>query len=163
MDAFNFHDPQGGADGVTHFLTLRTVDSLPPGTGLSDEVLDQGHGACEFQWQDLREMMADVLLSLDGECYKIGDFVIMPNHVHLLVGTYPGRQITDLWRDWIGRSTELISESRGRSGIFWHAEPVDCLVKDWDEFDERRKFIKRDPKRADLRVGEFYHHIATDD
>ncbi len=162
MDAFRFHDPLGGADGVTHFVTLRTIDSLPAGTELSDEVLDRGHGSCELQWQDLREIVADVLLAGDGERYKIGDFVGMPNHIHVLVGMYPGFAMMDQCRDWIGQSTALINESRGRTGEFWHPEPVDTPVKDWDDFDGHRKYIRRDPKRGGLRVGEFYHHVADD-
>lgn len=164
MDAFRFHDPGAVPDGVTHFVTLRTKDSIPAGTAAASIAaeLDKGLGSCELQWQDLREMLADVLLSLDGEDYKLGDFIVMPNHVHLLVGMYPGRSISDQCADWITRSTGLINESRGRYGEFWHAEVIDSLVMDWDEFDGYRKYIRRDPKRADLRVGEYYHRIADE-
>lgn len=163
MDAFLFRDPKGGTDGITHYLTLRTIDSLPVGIAPSDDELDKGYGRCELQWQDLREIVADILFSLDGECYKIGDFVVMPNHVHLLVGMYPGRNCGDQIRDWMEQSTRLINATRRRTGDFWHRDPIDVRVRDWDDFDERRKYIRREPKRAGLRVGEFYHHVADED
>ena len=45
------------------------------------ESLDKGLGACVL----LAKIVVDNLLYFNGDRYHIGDFVIMPNHVHLLV------------------------------------------------------------------------------
>jgi len=163
MDAFRFRNPGGGPDGLTHFLTLRVVDALPEHAAPTDEALNRGHGRCELQWQALREIVADVLLSGDGLAYKLGDFVVMPNHAHLLVGMHPGRRADEQCRQWMDESTRLINEARRRDGAFWHPEPINHRVRDWDDFDECRKRIHLDPKRAGLRVGEFYLHTAPED
>ena len=163
MDAFRFQDAAGAADGVTHFITLCTIDALTERSSASDEVLNQGGGECELQWQDLREIVADVLLAQDGEEYRIGDFVVMPNHLHVLVGLYPGRSVAEQAQAWMKRSTELINDFRRRTGNFWHDLVISSPVADWDDFDECRKRIRRDPKSAGLRVGEYYLHIAEVD
>lgn len=143
MDAFRFQDPRGGSDGVTWFVTLRTIEP-------------------DLQWQDLREIVADVFLSRDGEHYKIGDFVVLPDQVQLLVGMYPERDVGEQCRDWIDRSTAEINASRSRSGEFWNSAPKVERIRDWDEFDAHRKFIRRSPRSADLRVGEYYLHVNDD-
>ncbi|MDZ4287885.1 MAG: hypothetical protein U0984_07995 [Prosthecobacter sp.] len=48
--------------------------------------LDACHGACVLKQQSLTTIVADTLRFLDGTRYQLGDFVIMPNHVHLLAG-----------------------------------------------------------------------------
>jgi hypothetical protein len=48
------------------------------------EYLDRGHGACALRQPALSQIVADSLLSFDGERYLMGDFIVMPNHVHLL-------------------------------------------------------------------------------
>lgn len=144
MDAFRFEDPQGGEDGVTWFIALQTIEP-------------------ELQWQDLREIVADVLLFGDGQDYKIGDFVVLPDRIEALVGMYPLRDITDLCRDWIDRSTKQIHTIRQSSGKFWRSDFTTQRVLDWDDFDTRRKSIRRTPRLAKLRVGEYYLHHHDDE
>jgi hypothetical protein len=48
------------------------------------ECLDKGHGACVLKRPDLARLVADGLLHFDGQRYLLGDFVVMPNHVHVL-------------------------------------------------------------------------------
>ena len=144
MDAFRFHDPQGGHDGVTWQVTLRTIEP-------------------ELQWQDLRELVADVLLSGDGRDYKIGDFVVLPDSVIALVGLYPSRDIVKHCLEWRMASAALINESRHREGEFWNSNADTDRVTDWDDFDARRKSMRRRPREAGLRVGEYYLHVSDDE
>jgi putative transposase len=46
--------------------------------------LDNCHGACSLRIPELAEIVAASLMRFDSERYRMGDFVIMPNHVHLL-------------------------------------------------------------------------------
>jgi hypothetical protein len=49
------------------------------------DCLDECHGACVLQRPELSELVADSLLHFDNDEYVIADFVVMPNHVHVLV------------------------------------------------------------------------------
>lgn len=140
MDAFRFQDPQGGSDGVTWLVSFRTIEP-------------------ELQWQDLREIVADVLLSFDGQEYKIGDFVVLPDQVRALVGMYPNRDTAEQCHGWMSRSAEQINASRNRTSDFWTAEPEMVRIRDWDDFDAQRKAIRRLPRATNLRVGEYYLHV----
>jgi type I restriction enzyme R subunit len=46
--------------------------------------LDTCHGRCLLRRADLAKIVADSFLHFDGERNRMGDFIIMPNHVHLL-------------------------------------------------------------------------------
>src|SRR3954469_20274008 len=49
-----------------------------------EESLDAGHGECVLRRPELSQIVADSLLRFDGERYNMTDFVVMPNHVHIL-------------------------------------------------------------------------------
>ena len=49
------------------------------------ECLDKGHGECVLRRPELAQIVARSLRHFDQQRYHLGDFVVMPNHVHLLV------------------------------------------------------------------------------
>jgi putative transposase len=49
------------------------------------ECLDAGHGAGVLRRPELSAIVADSVLHADGRDYVDSDFVVMPNHVHVLV------------------------------------------------------------------------------
>jgi type I restriction enzyme R subunit len=49
------------------------------------EYLDKGHGACVLKRPELAKIVAASLKHFDGQRYHLGDCVVMPNHVHVLV------------------------------------------------------------------------------
>ncbi len=46
--------------------------------------LDTCHGRCLLRRPELARIVADSLLHFDQQRYRMGDFVVMPNHAHLL-------------------------------------------------------------------------------
>jgi type I restriction enzyme R subunit len=55
------------------------------------DALDAGHGACVLRQPDLATIVGNSLRHFDGERYLMLDFVVMPNHVHLLA-SFPTRR-----------------------------------------------------------------------
>ncbi len=49
-----------------------------------EDFLDTCHGSCVLRRPELANIVSDSLLHFDGQRYRMGDFVVMPNHVHLL-------------------------------------------------------------------------------
>jgi hypothetical protein len=49
-----------------------------------NEHLDECHGECVLRRAELAEIVAQSLRRFDGDRYDLTDFVVMPNHVHLL-------------------------------------------------------------------------------
>ncbi|MDA1230844.1 MAG: hypothetical protein O2856_08725, partial [Planctomycetota bacterium] len=61
------------------------------------EELDACHGACVLRDRSIAETVSNSLHKFDGDRYELTDFIIMPNHVHLLT-TFPVENLSDLDR-----------------------------------------------------------------
>ena len=123
---------------------------------LEDEI-DAGHGECLLRRPALSRIVADALHHFDGERYMLGDFVVMPNHVHLLVGGMAREamlQQVESWKKW---SAIKINEALGRKGRFWQDENFDHLVRNEASFAKFRQYIAENPAKARLRDDEFVY------
>ena len=49
-----------------------------------EDFLDTCQGRCLLRRPELARIVADSLLHFDGQRYRMGDFIVMPNHAHLL-------------------------------------------------------------------------------
>jgi REP element-mobilizing transposase RayT len=80
--------------------------------------------------------------------YQLHAFVVMPNHVHLLVT--PG--VTT--RQWLGPlkgfTAHQANDVLGRRGPFWQDESYDHLIRDDQQFRRVQRYIEHDPVRAGL-------------
>ncbi len=122
------------------------------------QLLDGGHGECPFRRPELADMVARSLLHFDGQRYFMGDFVVMPNHVHLLVQFSGAKMLKRQCRSWKKYTAGEINKKLGRQGHFWQAESYDHLVRSPEEFWHYREYIADNPKKARLRAGEFLYY-----
>ncbi len=121
---------------------------------LEDE-LDEGHGLCVLRSADLAEIVAGALRFFDGERYELGDCVVMPNHVHLLVGGMARNAMLKQVESWKKRTALKINAALGGSGRFWQDESFDHLVRSAASLEKFRQYIEENPRKAKLREGEF--------
>ena len=131
---------------------------------LEDE-LDTCHGACVLRQPAVARIVADALHPLDGDRCTLGDFVVMPNRMHLLVGGMARdsmlRQV-ESWKEWtalqINRALGPFDKLRaGRTGRFWQDESFDHLVRSPAAFDKFRLYIAENPLKAKLPQADFIH------
>ena len=89
----------------------------------------------------------------DGDRYHLGDFVIMPNHVHVLLTPLGGFTTVVIATSWKRFSARAINRILGNTGRFWQAESFDHLVRNAKQLDRIRAYIADNPRN--LRSGEF--------
>jgi len=119
--------------------------------------LDRGHGACVLKRPELAQIVADNLRYHDARRYHLGDFVVMPNHVHLLVCLLGQTEIEAQATSWKRYTATKINRRLGRRGRFWQEESFDHLVRTPEQFDALRRYIAQNPSTAALHEGEFLH------
>jgi REP element-mobilizing transposase RayT len=119
------------------------------------ESLDKGHGACVLKRPELARIVGDALLHFHGQRYLLSDFVVMPNHVHLLVCLLGDTDIQKQCYSWKKYSATHLNRMLGRQGRFWQEESFDHLVRSPEQFEYLRRYIADNPKKARLREGEF--------
>jgi putative DNA methylase len=147
------------------FVTFRLHGSLPrsrvfPPEGLVsagrafvavDRLLDAStNGPLFLRQPEVAEMMVAALRH--GDCalrrYQLHAFVVMPNHVHLLVTPHV------LAGKWLGPLKGFTAHQAnlllGTHGPFWQEESFDRLVRSGVEFDRIKTYIEENPVKAGL-------------
>jgi REP element-mobilizing transposase RayT len=124
-----------------------------------DRLLDQGASGPLYL---LRPELADMVVAAlhDGERrfqrYQLHAYVVMPNHVHLLVT--PKIVATRWLAPLKGFTAYRANELLGRHGhAFWQDESYDRLVRSETEFDRIRCYVEENPVKAGL-VKEAQEH-----
>jgi REP element-mobilizing transposase RayT len=63
-------------------------------------LLDAGHGSCVLRYPETARMVEEALLHFDGQRYRLLAWVIMPNHVHVLIEPLPGFDVGRIVQSW---------------------------------------------------------------
>jgi putative transposase len=119
--------------------------------------LDECHGACVLRRPELAQVVTDSLQHFDGDRYDLTDFVVMPNHVHLLAAFSDEAAMLAQCESWMHFTATQINRRLGRRGRFWQQDGFDHLVRSAEQFDVLRGYIADNPRRARLQPGEFVH------
>lgn len=127
--------------------------------------LDQCHGCCALKQQDAQTVVADAMLFFHGQRLWVGDFVIMPNHVHVIAQPFAGIKLEE-WLYSVKRfsaahlmqTESLCGHLKTRSGHVWQSESFDRVIRDLHELRRTREYIAKNPRQ--LRAGEFHLHQA---
>jgi hypothetical protein len=133
------YQPHPNVPGLVQSVTTHLADSMPRATlyrlmaeteqdNLArrrrlEDLLDAGHGACWLQRPDIGTLVEKTLLAGDGEQYRLLAWVVMPNHLHVLIQTLPGLALAQIVKGWKGqiraRSTRrtLLGALRGHERV----------------------------------------------
>lgn len=113
------------------------------------------------------ELLIDVLRSLVAERkFELHDFVIMPDHLHLLLTVHDGMTIEKAMQLIKGRFSHRLSHENGYRGEVWQRGFTEEQVLNKESFDGYREYIAQNPVRAQLAAsaGEFpfcFQHLAN--
>jgi len=112
--------------------------------------LDAGHGSCVLRDPRIGPMVEDTLLHFDAERYRLMEWVIMPNHVHLLAEFFAGSLLSEVVQSWKSFSAHEANRILQRSGQFWQEEYFDRFIRDGVHFENARRYIRENPVQASL-------------
>jgi len=115
-----------------------------------EEHLDACHGACVLRRRELATIVADSLQKFDGDRYELTDFVVMPNHVHLLAAFRDEEGMLKQCAGWKRYTARMINEAIGASGVFWQEDAFDHLVRGPEQFGHYRRYIANNGRHANL-------------
>jgi len=119
------------------------------------EHLDACHGQCILRRADARQLVEQTLRHFDGGRYDLGDFVLMPNHAHLLVTPYAGQDLEKLCFSWKRYSGGEVNKLVNRTGEFWQPESHDHIVRSGQALTAIQNYIANNPVKAKLPPGTF--------
>lgn len=115
-----------------------------------EEALDRGIGACWLRQPEVARVVEDALLHFDGERYRLHGWVIMPNHVHVVVTPQSGRTLSSIIHSWKSFSANSINRLINRRGAFWAEEYFDRAIRNEEHFLKTLAYIAGNPVKAGL-------------
>lgn len=113
--------------------------------------LDAGAGACYLARPEIARLVSRALCQFDGQRYRLFAWCIMPNHVHVVMRTFPQRRLDQIVHSWKSFTAKQANRHLGRLGRFWQREYYDHLVRDEREFDRIVRYVVTNPAKANLR------------
>ena len=96
-------------------------------------------------------LLIDVLRSLVAEHrFKLNDFVIMPDHIHLLIEVGNDMTIEKAMQLIKGRFSHRLSDEIGYKGEVWQRGFTEVQVMNKQAFETHRAYIAENPVKAGL-------------
>lgn len=119
------------------------------------DLLDAGHGECLLRRPELRRIVTDSLMHWHNERCLLAGWVVMPNHLHVLVQPMAGESLLKICESWKLWTARRIFERLGRTGHFWQGEGWDHLLRQPVYLRKYRKYMRLNPVKARLTADEF--------
>ena len=114
--------------------------------------IDQGMGTCLLREPSAAAFMTNAMHHFDGERYELHAYVVMPNHVHVIVRpTEPEVHSLDtILGSWKQFASTNINVSLRSEGSLWQDEGYDRIIRDVEHLYRVLQYIGRNPKKAGL-------------
>ncbi len=158
--------PHRDAPGLRQFVTFRLHDSFPVSRRAEweallrledarqrrtklEEYLDCGYGECWLRQPAIAALTEGALRHFEGERYHLLAWVVMPNHVHVLlqIGQAPLAGVLQSWKRFVAREANKLLR---REGPFWEREYWDTYMRDEEQLIKARRYTEQNPVKAGL-------------
>ena len=127
---------------------------------LKGRLLDNGYGSCILKHQEAQDILKEIIFNRDGIDYNVIAYVIMPNHVHMLIQPYENITLSKILHSIKGLSALRINSALKRAGKLWMSESFDRIVRSSDSLKHYIHYIQRNPER--LAVGQYDLYLRPD-
>ncbi len=158
--------PHYDAPHVTQIATFMLADSFPverraewePILEEEDESLrrrkleawlDRGMGECWLRQSRVATLVETVLRQFDGTHYRLQAWVLMANHVHLVVDVLD-TPLSQLLKRWKGRTAREANLVLARRGAFWQEDYFDTKIRDAAHLAQAIRYVEQNPTKAKL-------------
>ena len=130
-----------------------------------DRYLDQGHSIRWLECKEIAKIVIDNLYHHYGSKYELLEYVVMPNHVHvLMVPTVSAANslflsdeladsnspLTSIMHSLKSYTANEANKIMNREGRFWQRESYDHWVRSHEELVRIAEYIAQNPVRAKL-------------
>ena len=113
--------------------------------------LDAGRGACHLRDERVAGCIAEALRFFDKARYTLHAWVIMPNHLHVILTPIPPNELPEILHTWKSYTAKFANKTLGRHGTFWQPEYYDHLIRNAEEYAHGVRYILENPAKAGLR------------
>ncbi len=159
---------------IPQMVTFRLIDSFPaqclsewsselaamkPGQAdrerrrRIEDYLDKGLGSTWLSLPEIAGVMQQSLLRFNEERYRLHAWIVMPNHVHVLLTPISELSLAQILHSWKSYTANRANAIMGRTGPFWQREYFDRFVRDEEHFVATVEYIENNPVKAGLCIA----------
>ncbi len=168
--------PHFNMSGLYQGITYRLADSLPRSVSvpsasrsqsdaekaerrkLIEGELNKGYGSCILRDKEIAKIVVDAWTYFDGTRYDLVAYVVMPNHVHVLIKTYVRFSVSKVVHSWksftaheINKCMKCGRDARAPStSKVWQNDYFDRFIRDERHFAQAVAYIHENPVKAGL-------------
>ena len=158
--------PHFDAPGTIQFLTYRLADAMPAErrhewaafAAIEDDIerrikqedyLDRGLGGCHLRDPRIAALVQENLWHHDGVKYRLHAWVVMPNHLHVLLEFWeiPLGEVLKSLKSYTAKEANKLL---GRRGTFWLDDYFDRYIRGDEHFRKVVRYIENNPVKAGL-------------
>lgn len=112
--------------GVPEQESAERTEAMRESQRKIERYLDRGIGACHLKRADVANMVVEALGYFHEKQYLLDEWVVMPNHVHLILWPVPNHTLTEILRSRKRHTARQANLILGRTGeVFWQPESYD--------------------------------------
>jgi REP element-mobilizing transposase RayT len=156
--------PSGFGDGETYFVTVCLQDAVPVHLRRRHLVKDEGdadviaagsepptrQGSCLLRRAELARVVENTLIRYQRQRYDLHAWVVMPNHVHVVVNPAGGDALSQILHFWKSFTSNELNRLLDRTGELWQEESFEHLIGNEDAYARFVSYVELNPVAAGL-------------
>jgi REP element-mobilizing transposase RayT len=114
--------------GATYFLTWRLRKNLPCLTSAE------------------RDLVSSAIKHLDGGHYQLYSYVVMDDHVHIILRPHEGYQLSRVINSLKSFTTNRLWKDFNRTGAVWQKDYFDRIIRSESDLLRKMQYILNNPR-----------------
>jgi carbamoyl-phosphate synthase large subunit len=139
LDLFHKNHPQPWSFQTQRQFILRFRDTM-------EKWLDAGHGSCILRDPASRSIVENALKFFHGDRYILDSYVVMPNHVHVIVKPIGNHTLADILHSWKSFTAKELNKAINAEGQVWMEESYDTIIRHSEDLMDFRSYISGNTK-----------------
>ena len=110
--------------------------------------MDAGYGECLLKDKDARNIVEEAFEHVDNNMAMVHAYVIMPNHVHVVIETLGGTDIQQVMHSLKSYTAQKINTLMLREGSVWQREYFDRIIRNEAHYINAINYIRDNPRHC---------------
>ncbi|MDA0364702.1 MAG: transposase [Chloroflexi bacterium] len=132
--------------GATYFVTFRVARGRGRPLAFDSARWQRGN----FELSRVALLVEETILFGFGTQYEVDAYVVMPDHVHLLVTPIEPWTLPRIMHGIKGTSAHAVNRALARRGPLWQDESFDHVIRSETDWLDKRDYIHENPVAAGL-------------
>ncbi len=116
----------------------------------TEKYLDQGYGKCYLKTEKVAAQIQESLIHFHTIRYKLIAWVIMPNHIHILLKPINNFSLSEIMQKFKSFTAHEANKILHRRGQFWQEDYFDRYIRDYEHYIKTIDYIENNPVKAGL-------------